>query len=50
MDSFFRVIPSTPRVKEGELVLNVSPTSDAGKSVALLLYAIMLCSWISKTD
>ncbi|KAG6631755.1 hypothetical protein CIPAW_13G112400 [Carya illinoinensis] len=29
MDSFFRVIPSTPRVKEGDLLLNASPTSDA---------------------
>ncbi|XP_068311412.1 uncharacterized protein [Pyrus communis] len=31
MDSFFRVIPSTPRVKEGDGVSISSPTVDAGK-------------------
>ena len=30
MDSFFRVIPSTPRVKEGDVVSIGSPTVDAG--------------------
>ncbi|KAE8038853.1 hypothetical protein FH972_011323 [Carpinus fangiana] len=30
MDSFFRIIPSTPRVKEGDIVSNSSPTTDAG--------------------
>lgn len=31
MDSFFRVIPSTPRVKEGDVISTTSPTADAGK-------------------
>ncbi|KAL6204825.1 hypothetical protein ACLB2K_022092 [Fragaria x ananassa] len=30
MDSFFRVIPSTPRVKEGDVILITSPKADAG--------------------
>ena len=32
MDSFFRVIPSTPRVKEKDAVSVASPTVDAGTS------------------
>ncbi|KAG8644580.1 hypothetical protein MANES_11G144500v8 [Manihot esculenta] len=28
MDSFFRVIPSTPRVKEGDVITNASPGND----------------------
>ncbi|XP_038709943.1 uncharacterized protein LOC120004705 isoform X1 [Tripterygium wilfordii] len=34
MDSFFRVIPSTPRVKEGDITSNTSPTVDAENSDA----------------
>ncbi|GFZ20466.1 RING/U-box superfamily protein [Actinidia rufa] len=35
MDSFFRVIPSTPRVKEGDIVMSsTTPTGDAENSEA----------------
>lgn len=30
MDSFFRVVPSTPRVKEANELLSSSPTKDTG--------------------
>lgn len=33
MDSFFRVIPSTPRVKEGDIFPNASEANDTGKFV-----------------
>lgn len=32
MDSFFRVIPSTPRVKEGEIITNASPKADTAEN------------------
>lgn len=31
MDSFFRVIPSTPRVKEGDVFSNASEAGTTGK-------------------
>ena len=35
MDSFFRVIPSTPRVKEGDVLLNASEAVNTGKLMVL---------------
>lgn len=35
MDSFFRVIPATPRVKEGEEISNTSQIADTGKFLVL---------------
>lgn len=35
MDSFFRVVPSTPRAKEGDVCSNVSEAGNTGKSMVL---------------
>lgn len=35
MDSFFRVIPSTPRVKEGDVLSNASEPGNTGKFMVL---------------
>jgi len=43
MDSFFRVIPSTPRVKEGDTVSNSSPTMDAGNFIVLITLYPHIC-------
>lgn len=44
MDSFFRVIPATPRVKEGEVVSDTSQIEEAGNFsfviMGLILYNI----------
>lgn len=37
MESFFRVIPSTPRVKEGDIFSNASEAGDTGKFVFQLV-------------
>lgn len=34
MDSFFRVIPSTPRVKEGDVFSNASEAVNTGKVIS----------------
>ncbi|KAK4741870.1 hypothetical protein SAY87_025458 [Trapa incisa] len=39
IDSFFRVIPSTPRVKEGDEIISISPPVDPMKSRYVWVYA-----------
>ena len=43
MDSFFRVIPSTPRVKDGDAISNASPTKDAGNFIVLIFLSTHDC-------
>jgi hypothetical protein len=38
MDSFFRMIPSTPQVKEGDTITNASPSVDAGMLPLFIFY------------
>ena len=40
MDSFFRVIPTTPRVKDGDSITSVST---AGGNTGNLLFCRMMC-------
>lgn len=47
MDSFFRVIPSTPRVKDFNTISPIpSPARDKGISVISQTYAIILNLWV----
>ena len=44
MDSFYRVIPTTPRVKEGNELLTTSPTKGIGISLLALTFVLMKSS------
>lgn len=42
MDSFFRVIPSTPRVKEGDVFSNASEAVNTGKVISSMVLSVVV--------